>query len=184
MKRALGRGLVLGSTLLSLSACPREGPPKGGATAKTTPPAVTATASSAGAVGAGDRSGSSFANARPLPRGTSTTFSVPCSGAPVIVGPFSLTHDPERLVVRADAKGSSLAQVCVPDGHWVDAAGENAVVAGIPCVEGGRTVSTNLEYEYSPGNGGNAVNPVYWRVKLVDPKPAGCDTVTVTLALP
>lgn len=169
--------------LFSLSACSRDElgknpPPSRGAAPSAAP------AASAGAPGAGDRSGSSIANAKALLPRAPVTFTVPCDGSPVYVGPFTLARDPERVVVRAEAKGTSKAQVCVTDAHWVDAKGGNPSIAGIPCVEDGRTEKATLSYEYSPGNGGASVNPVYWRIKLDGPKTAGCDTVQVTLSYP
>lgn len=139
-------------------------------------------AAAAGAPGAGDRSGKSIANARALVAGTPTVFQVPCTGEKVYVGPFTMRHDPERLVVRASVKGTSASQVCIHEGHWVDARGEHPAIAGLPCVEGAAATETKLEYEYSPGNGGSSMTPVYWQVRHSEPKPA-CETVTVTLSL-
>jgi hypothetical protein len=170
------------AAVVGLVACSRDDvgktPPP---TPKSAPSA--APAASGGAPGAGDRSGSSIANAKALVKGTPTTFTVPCDGSAVYVGPFTLTRDPEKLAVRAEAKGTSKAQVCMPDGHWVDAKGGNPSIASVPCVEDGKPAQTTLQYEYSPGNGGSNVTPVYWRIKHESAKPAGCDTITVTLTL-
>lgn len=173
--------VVIGS--VSVVACSRD---EAGKTAPPTPKAAPSAmpVASGGAPGAGDRSGSSIANAKPLLKGTPTTFTIPCNGTPVYVGPFTLSRDPEKLVIRAEAKGTSANQVCTSDGHFVDAKDANPTVSSIPCVEGGKAQQAKLEYEYSPGNGGSGMTPVYWRVKSDGAKPAGCDTVVVTLSYP
>lgn len=170
------RVVVTVIVLAGLVACSRD------EAAKKAPP--TMPAGSAGAPGAGDRSGTSIANAKALTRGTPTTFTVPCNGAAVYVGPFALTRDPEKLVINADVKGTTNAQVCISSGHFVDAKDAHTGVAGIPCVEQGKPGSAKLVYEYSPGNGGNGATPVYWSVKHDEVKPPSCDTVTVTLTQP
>lgn len=178
MRRALAA--VVG--FAGLVACSRDD------VAKSSPPppksAAPPASASAVAPGAGDRSGTSIANAKALVRGTPTTFTVPCTGAAVYVGPFTLAHDPQKLVLQAEVKGTGKGQVCTPDGQFVDAKDQSPRVAGLPCVEEGKAQAVKLEYEYSPGNGGNAANPVYWRVKQESAKPAGCETVTVTLTHP
>ncbi|MBS2020654.1 MAG: hypothetical protein JST00_47815 [Deltaproteobacteria bacterium] len=168
---------------VALAACSRDEAAKNKPVA-TKPAATTVPAASAGAPGAGDRSGTSIANAKPVVPGVPTTFTLPCNASAVYVGPFSMSKDPETLVVNAEVKGTTKSQVCVVEGHWVDAKGGNPAIAGLPCVEGGVAQKTTLAYEYSPGNGGSGVNPVYWRIKLDAAKPAGCDTVEITLRTP
>jgi len=174
-------GLIL-SIGCTRSEPPKDAPAKPAATASVAP-AATVSATASGAPGAGDKSGNPIANARPLLPGSPSTFTVPCSGQKLYVGPFSMKRDPERLVVRASVKSNSGVQVCATEGHWVDAKGQSPSVAGLPCAEGTKPVEAKLEYEYSPGNGGNAVNPVYWEVVHPSPK-ASCETVTVTLSMP
>ncbi len=145
--------------------------------------AAPAAKSDKGAPGAGDRSGKSIANAMALRPGVPLSFRAPCSGAPLYVGPFTFTKSPEKLQVRAEVTGTSTEQICWGTAHFVDNVGARPVVAGLPCVEGGKPHTVTLEHEYSPHNGGSDVTPVYWELKNDEKKPEGCHTVDVKLTL-
>lgn len=185
LARVRARTVALAGVLafsLAVLACAKEprkeerpGAAASPARAAAAPPAAS------GAPGAGDKTGSSLANARALTQGSPVTFELPCD-APVVLGPFRFTRDPEKLAVHARARSLQGEQICV-GGSWVKATGAPAGGAGVGCPEGPHEAIQDVEYEYSPGNGGNDGNPVFLRFAHEPPRPKGCATVSLTLAL-
>lgn len=131
--------------------------------------------------GAGDKSGKSIADARPLGKTASGPVTVPCDGT-VYYGPFVFSKSPETLTIHATAKSPSGTQVCV-GGEWVDAHGKFLETGGVGCVEQAFVVETDIAFEYSPHNGGHGERAVYYALKLADTRPAGCKSATVSFTL-
>ena len=119
------------------------------------------------------------ASARPLPAGPPISLTIGCA-ADFLVGPFELARSGDTLALAGTNRSIDGQQVCAPAAEWVDATGAPIAVAGFGCAEGPEAVTSELTYEYSPDNGGNAANPVYLRIHREDP--AGCPTSEITLA--
>jgi hypothetical protein len=137
----------------------------------------------AGAPGAGDKSGSSSANAKELVKGKPVEVSVPCKGR-VYFGPFTFSKDPSKIELSAElVNDSSQDQICA-GGWWVDGAERFVENARIGCVEKKLPRKDTFAAEYSPHNGGSNANPIYLQLGFDEDQPDGCQSIRVKLNVP
>jgi len=135
------------------------------------------------APGAGDKSGTSSANAKALEKGKPVDLVVPCKGK-TYVGPFTFSKDPSKLQIAVELKNeSSQDQICA-GGWWVDGAETFVENARIGCVEKALPRKETFSAEYSPHNGGSSANPVFLKLGFDEDQPDGCQSIKVKLSLP
>jgi hypothetical protein len=122
----------------------------------------------------------SIAAARALAVGESVDVALPCDGA-LYFGPFDFTAEPQTVRIATVARSSDGAQIC-GGGAWVDGAETFSAAAGTGCIEDASAAEMESAYEYFPSSGGNAINPVYLKLEIADPRPETCPpTQLVTL---
>ena len=119
------------------------------------------------------------ASARALPAGPPISFTIGCA-ADFLVGPFELARSGDTVGLAGTNRSVDGSQLCAPAAEWVDATGAVVAPAGFGCAEGPDATTSELTYEYSPDNGGNAANPVYLHIRREDPE--GCVASEITLA--
>jgi hypothetical protein len=138
------------------------------------PPPATPTAPAAA-------TNTSIAAAMPLAPGTTAEVMLPCDGAPVYFGPFDFQAEGQAVKLTSTYASLSGAQIC-GGGAWVDGQDAFIAVAGLGCVEGQAPWNGALDYAYAPGAGNSPANPVYLKLAVGEPRPAGCEASRVSLS--
>lgn len=146
--------ILLSSCVLVLAAC--GGKASGPATPAT--PAATNT---------------SIATARPLVAGTPLEFELPCDGTAIYFGPFPFDAEGQTLTIDSLYRSPVGVQIC-GGGGFVDGTGEHVQVAGLGCPEQTGSAAMTTTYAFTPGAGGSNATPLYLKLAVADPRPAGC----------
>ncbi len=132
--------------------------------AKTSGPATPATPAA---------TNTSIATARALVAGTPLDFELPCDGTSIYFGPFAFSTEGETLVIDSVYRSPVGIQIC-GGGAFVDGQEAHIQVAGLGCPEETGSAAMTTTYAFTPGAGGPNATPLFLRLAVADPRPAGC----------